>query len=175
MKKEDVLRQMSAALCTSFSKVKEEIEEHLQAINENTEEIQFAADHAHELEQKLNKLEERVDEIHLMLRQLVKQSRVSITLSKEEQKLFIILFTYDSFSDAKSLAQKAGIAEQHISEVVNSLADKGVPLIREQIHEMQLFKLESEFRDKQAREQIVKIDEDVKQQYQNQLLNQFFS
>lgn len=181
MKKEDALRSMSEALVTSFSKVKdnfnlvqEDLDEHLTSINENTQEISLVSDHALELEGRVDKMEEKLCEIHYMLSQLVKQNTVSISLTKEEQKAFLVLFTYDSFADSNSIAQKAGIREDVTKDLVLSLIDKGVPIQREHIQGMQLYKMDADFRDKQARSQTVKIDEDIKQQYKNTLLNQFF-
>jgi len=178
----EVLAQLNSSLSLAFSQIKgdfkdvrEELEEHLLAINENTQEIQAVGDHTSELETRLEKLEGKVNEIQLLLQQLVSQTKVSIALTRAEQRVFLVLFTDESFTDVKSLALKAGVKEEKVGELLNSLSDKGVLVEREHIQDLQVFKMSSSFRDRQARENMVAIDQDIKQQFHNQLLNQFFA
>ncbi|RME78171.1 hypothetical protein D6774_01945 [Candidatus Woesearchaeota archaeon] len=179
--KKEVAVKLDEALKASFDNVKshfleikDELDDHFIAINENTEEIANITDYLADLEGRVDKLDEKMSQIHFMLSQLVKQTKVSIKLTKEEQKAFLVLFTYDSFADLSSIARKAGLSTQKTQEVIISLVDKGVPIHKEHVKEMQLYKMDAEFRDRQAKEQIVVIDEDIKQQYKNTLLNQFF-
>ena len=47
--------------------IKRQFEEHLQAINENTNEIQSNYEYLSEMESKINKMAERIDQIQLFL------------------------------------------------------------------------------------------------------------
>ena len=48
----------------SFSKIKEELDVHLDSINENTNEINANFEHILKVEQKVDKLSEKFEEIH---------------------------------------------------------------------------------------------------------------
>ncbi|MBU0461552.1 MAG: helix-turn-helix domain-containing protein [Nanoarchaeota archaeon] len=171
----DALTQLHKQLKSSFSTVKEEMEEHLQAINENTSEIHHNSDHLAELENRMAKLEERMDDIHLMFKQIMNAAKVSIELSPEEQKVFLILYTHDSFLTAEQLADRFAIPVQTVHDSLLSMSDKGIAIEKEVLNEEDFFKLEDEFRSLQAKQQIVKIDAAITQQYQNKLLKKFFS
>ena len=101
------LNNIDKQLKSAFSTVKEEMEEHLQSINENTSELQQNSDHLIELENKINKLEQRMGEIHLMLGKIVNTTKVSVDLTLEEQKVFLILYTNDSFLSAEQPIPRA--------------------------------------------------------------------
>ncbi|MEK6828081.1 MAG: hypothetical protein AABX78_01910, partial [Nanoarchaeota archaeon] len=58
---------LNKSLRHEFIKIKQEFEEHLQAINENTNEISANYEYICELESKLDKLSERVDQIQMYL------------------------------------------------------------------------------------------------------------
>ncbi len=72
------ISSMNMGLKDAFGKVKEEFEEHLQAINENADEIQMAYESMSHLETKMDKLSGRVDELQLMMRQMI-LSQIEIT------------------------------------------------------------------------------------------------
>lgn len=65
------ISQMQNGLKDAFGKIKEEFAEHLQAINENADEIQMAYESTAQLETKMNKISARVDELQLMMRQMI--------------------------------------------------------------------------------------------------------
>jgi len=58
---------------SAFKTIREEFEDHLDAINENTNEIQANYEHMCELESKVEKVNARLDEIQLMLNQILMQ------------------------------------------------------------------------------------------------------
>ena len=102
----DAMSQLHHQLKSAFSTVKEEMDEHLESINDNTTEIQENSDRLVELENKIDKLESRMEEIHLMFRQVINTTKVSIELNLEEQKVFLILYTHDSFLSAEQIADR---------------------------------------------------------------------
>ena len=105
-----------------FSSIQEELDEHLQSINENTTEIQANYEYVNKIEEKINKVEEKIEILRLQIEALSKQSEKDIVirlapkeqlrlveflkkgkeltdldvdeeLSQEEQKLLLILYS----------------------------------------------------------------------------------
>jgi len=168
------LQKLEKNVRASFSIIKEEMEDHLQSINENTVEVSNNLSRVSSVEQKLDKLSERIDEIHLLFRQIASNSQKSISLTLDEQKVFLILYTNESFMSPQSISQKFGLDVDLVFEGLLSMSDKGVPLDKQLINGMQYFKISSNFKESQAKEEIVKIDVSVRGQFQNKLLNKFF-
>jgi len=60
-------KETNSQLHDAFSQIKDEFEDHLTAINENTNEIQANYELVCNIDQKLNKLTERLDKFELFL------------------------------------------------------------------------------------------------------------
>lgn len=159
---------------TAFEMVREEFDEHLLAINENTTEQLIQNNHICELDQRLCKIEERMDEIHNMLRQMITKAELSVKMTKEEQRVFLLLYTHDKFITPKEISTRLCMQMQEAGEALDAMMDKGVPIEREMLDGRIYFRLSKEFKLRQAKENIVKIDPEVTRQYQNALLKQFF-
>jgi len=157
-----------------ITSMKEEVEDHFHAINGNTDEIDIQNNFICEIDNRLTKMEERMDELHFLLKQLVTRAKLSVELSKDEQRLFLILYTHDKFMKTTAVANKAAIEQDIAEEALTSLMDKGIPLEREILDGHVYFRMNNDFKLRQAKEQIIKIDAEVTSQYQNALLKQFF-
>lgn len=77
----------------SFSKIKEEMEEHLQTINESTDEIQQNYEYLMDLEKKMDKLSEKVEQIQLMVKELLLQ-QIEITRLDDGKSMKLNEFFY---------------------------------------------------------------------------------
>ena len=165
---------MDTAIRAAFSKVKEEFEEHLTAINENTDEINNVHDHLGELDGKIEKLNARIDTIHMMFQQLIVQTRVSVELSPNEQRIFALLCAhpYVSITDT---GIKATMSQEEAEDALTSLADKGIPIVRKMKDGETYLKLDDEFRKLQEKQRIVKVNPAILQQMENKVLNSFFN
>ncbi|MBT7902807.1 hypothetical protein HN587_03015 [Candidatus Woesearchaeota archaeon] len=159
----------------SFSKIKEEFDDHIQSINDNTSELTVLEGNVCEVDKRLTKLEEKMDNIHMILKTLLSQSHLNIELNQDEQKLFLLLYTSDEAMNRKEISTKISLEEETVSELILSMTDKGIPLHRINTTHETHFKLDEEFRLAQAREKIIKICPEVNQQYQNKLLFSFFN
>lgn len=168
------LLQLDQGIRAAFLKVKEEFEEHLQAINENTDEINASHDALGELDGKMEKLNARIDTIHMMFQQLLLQTRVSIELSVTEQRVFSLLYTY-LYVPMVEIGVKTGLSQAEVDDVFTSLADKGVIIIRKVKDEETYLKLDDDFRRLQEQHQMVKVSPAIMQQVENRVLNSFFS
>lgn len=153
---------------------RDEVDDHLQAINANTTEIDMQNNDICEMDNRLNKIEEKMGDIHFLLKQLVTKSHLSVELSKDEQRVFLILYTHDKFMKPIGICDKAFLEQGVVEESLTSMADKGIPIEREILDGKVYFRMNSEFKLRQAKEQIIRIDTEVTSQYQNTLLAQFF-
>ena len=84
-----------------FTKIRHEFEEHLQAINENTNEIYANYEYICEIESKMDRLSERIDNIQLFLEAnsgmaVAKSTHFDVKrLNRREQEVFLIIYTLE--------------------------------------------------------------------------------
>lgn len=161
------LGRLNKALRQEFTRIRHEFEEHLQAINENTNEIAANYECICEIENRLDKLGARVDQIQMYLES--QQSGISVTRKKEfdvkrlnrrEQEVFLVIYTLEeekgsvSYSD---IAEKIGISEQLAGNYVTSIIEKGVPIIKRYVNSRPFIRLDPEFKTLQAKENILQL------------------
>ncbi|MFC1741841.1 hypothetical protein ACFL3V_04870, partial [Nanoarchaeota archaeon] len=101
-------------------------------------------------------------------------AQFSVELSKDEQRVFLMLYTHDKFMRSDKVCQKALLDIEVVEDALNALMDKGIPVDREVLDGNVYFRMNKDFKLRQARESIIKLDPDVTGQFQNALLQQFF-
>ena len=77
----------------AFKVVKTELDDHLDAINQNTAEAQANQGWLSELDAKINKLSERLDEIELLINP-DRARKMDVKLTPREQEVFMALYHY---------------------------------------------------------------------------------
>ena len=154
----------SKGVSFAFNKVKSELNEHLDAINQNTLEMNSMQQYIVELESKIEKLSERID-------MLMTQSSPSenydfdAVLSLREQEVFIALYTADSKKTALQIAHYLGLTDELIHNYMYKLISKGIPVQKKfsddsgELH----YILDPHFKDLQARKNLVEISDSVLQ------------
>ena len=147
--------------------IKAEFEEHLQAINENTNEIQSNYEYLCNIDGKLDKISERIDKIQLYL-----QSNSSFVfdsekvfdvkpLTRTEKEIFIVIYALEDKNGVVSyidIARKTGLQYILISNYITSMIEKGVPILKKYINNRPYLKLDQEFKTLQAKENVLMID-----------------
>lgn len=140
----------------------DELDDHRSAINENTGEIQSNYEFLSHLDNKLDKLEQKIEELQLTLSQSKQQEsskKIDIQpLTRDEQRVFLILYTIDKPLSYDDIGKKIGLSEFSIKPIVSGMISKGIPLVKAYINGKAFLKLSNEFKDLQAKENIVKID-----------------
>ena len=98
-KKSNELKELKDNLKLALSRINEEFEDHLDSINENTNEIQANYEYLCEIDNKIEKLSEKLEEIQLILskmtgKKLEMQSSSSYVkpLTRAEQQIFLVLY-----------------------------------------------------------------------------------
>lgn len=163
-------------LKNAFQKIKKELDEHLDTINENTTEINKLSGYLEFIEQKIDKVNEKLDEIFLTIESLGVENNKKIKLTSEEQKIFLVLYTFGeknslSYTD---VANKIDMTELEVRGIIKSLIKKKIPIIEERINEKSFFNIAKEFRIKQSKENILNIDESVSRSFLERNLSKFF-
>ena len=147
--------------------IKFEFEEHLQAINENTNEIQSNYEYLCDIDSKLDKLTERIDKIQLFLQSnsnfIVDSEKVFEVrpLTRTEKEVFIVLYALEDENGVVSyidIARKTGLQYILISNYITSMIEKGIPILKKYINNKPYLKLDQEFKTLQAKENLLMID-----------------
>ncbi len=159
-RKDRLTDEQEQKLKRAFGSVKEEIDDHLASINENTVEIQEQQNHIDELEAKFSKLQEKVDDIHMMLASLTVQNK-GFTLNDSEKNVFMVLYSVEqtplSYAD---IAMRTGLTELAVKAHIYSMISKGIPIIERQLDGQSFFRLDKKFKELQAKENVLKIETD---------------
>jgi len=137
-----------------LEKIKQALDDHLAGINENTTEIQALFDYLHELEVKFEKLNQRLDNLQLSEN---KDKPELITLTQKERKVFLVFYTEEMALSYHEIAEKAEISVALIPECISSLTNKGIPFIRTFVNDQIFLKLEPQFKELQAKENLVNL------------------
>lgn len=149
-----------------FTKVKHQFEEHLQAINENTNEIAANYEYICEIEGKLDKLSSRVDEIQMYLEygsgiSIARKDNFEVKrLTRMEQQVFLVIYTLEEEKNSvtyEDIAKKLDISEQLAGSYVTSIIEKGVPIIKRYINSKPFLRLDPEFKNLQTKENILQL------------------
>lgn len=151
----------------AFSEIHEQFEDHLTAINENTNEIQASHQYIAELDTKLEKLNQRLERIELFLQkerglEIEKKPVFNIKpLTKREKEIFLILYTSEEKKALTYLdiARATALTEDIVSSYITSIMRKGVPLIKKYINSKAFLRLDPVFKALQAKENILKIEQ----------------
>lgn len=162
-----LLEGVGGALREAFSQVREEFDDHLAAINENTNEIQSAHEYISEVDAKLEKLNSRLEKIEIFLSkvkgfEMEEKRRYDIKpLTKREKEIFLVLYTKanDRHMSYLDIARMTGLTEDLVSTYLSSIKRKGVPIVKKFINSKASISLDSAFKRAQARENILNIEQ----------------
>jgi predicted transcriptional regulator len=162
------LKELNGKLKSIFSSIYIEFEDHLDAINENTNEIQTNFEYLCKLDNKITKLNERIDEIHMILSKLTgkktyrKSSLENIDpLTTKEKSVFLNLYTEQAPISYSDLAKKMKMPIPLVREYITNLLEKGIPVQKIYKNTRPYIYLDSKFRNLQAKKNILKIEQKV--------------
>jgi hypothetical protein len=163
----------------AFSKIREERDEHLESINELTNELQTAFEYISDLEHKYDKLKEITDDLQMFKNSMLlndKSHFANIILSLDEQKLFLTLYVFGEKEPLSynNLMKKLNLEQDSIKLILSSLLDKKIPITREKIGLEWYFNIDSRFRELQTKENLIKIHESVSKGLYEKSLTNFF-
>ncbi len=158
------LDSLKQGLRHAFGEIKNEFNEHLESINQNTSEIQAVYDYVADVEHKIDKLSERLDELQMALNPNMSHDQFKVDLTHREQETFMVLYAEQDVLNAEDIARRLGFTEEMVNRYVFNLISKGIPIIREYKDDSVTLKLDHRFKDLQARKNVLKINESINQQ-----------
>lgn len=142
-----------------FSKIKEEFEDHLESINQNTIEIQSSFEYLSRLASSVEKIEQRLARLE---NETPREKRSeTVLLTREEEEVYAVLLdssrqrqllTYDR------IAQKVDVSKTFCAHIVSSLVDKGVPVLKKFSNGDVFLEIESHFVNNETLINVVTID-----------------
>ncbi len=151
------LQEMHRSIKGAFGKVKEELDNHLDTINQNSVEIQSLYEYLVALEKKMDKLSERLDT------RLPMQNEIE-PLTSREQEIFLLIYASDAPLRTSLIASRLDLAEDSVIHYIRSMVTKGIPLVQQAAQDDVLISLEAYFKEMQARQSIVRVDKSVSRQ-----------
>ncbi|MBI2152022.1 hypothetical protein HYU21_04810 [Candidatus Woesearchaeota archaeon] len=140
----------------NLGNIKNLLDEHLSAINENTGEIQIMFDYLQEVEKKVERMNQRLDNLQLTLGQPIEKTSIT-PLNQDEKKIFLVLYTEENPLGVDEIAEKSYLSAALVQENISNLTNKGVPLQRTLCQGQFFFSLNKEFKDRQAKENLVSL------------------
>ena len=153
------LKDFEKGVRNSFKAVKEELEDHLESINHSTREIQSIYDYLSELDAKIDKMNERIDEIHMTVNPEVEKQQ-NIKLTNREQEVFMVLYAEETVV-LKDVAKKLGFTEEMVNKYIYNLISKGIPVLRDYDENTISFSIDLKFKDLQAKKNLLNINETI--------------
>ena len=156
------LVKLARGIRNAFKSVKSELDDHLESINQNTSEIQANQGLLTELDAKLDKISERLDELELVVNP-DRAKKLDARLTPREQEVFMALYTGKRVSP-KQAAKILGFTEDMVNMYILNITSKGVPVRREIVDDVLVFSLDPEFKDLQARRNVLEIDPRIAKQ-----------
>jgi len=159
------------ALSNAISGIREELDDHLESINDNTNEIQYNFELLHALESKIDRLTQSIDKIQVFLEKnhnfkSDRQPQFKVKkLTKQEKEVFLVFYSLDqiknglvSFAD---LARRLCITENMAQNYINCFINKGIPVVKRYIDDKGYIGLNKDFKELQAKENILAIEQRI--------------
>lgn len=149
-----------------FDAVDEALDDHLLSINENTNEIQTNYEAICELDAKIEKIAQRMDEMQMHFKRAIKYDDTFsdfshiVPLNRMEQEAFLALYTADGLTFSE-LAMAVNVTEPIAKRIAAGMIRKGVPVRRELKGNIPAIALDPDFKDLQAKENLIEIDSSV--------------
>ncbi|MEK6916915.1 MAG: HTH domain-containing protein [Nanoarchaeota archaeon] len=148
----------------AFDKIKSEMTDHLDAINENTTEINSNTDYIKQLEIMILKLEERLDIAEMKLSESNGEKTFSyeefegVVLTQKEKEIFMILYeTNGDLLDYKKIARSLGLTEELVRKYIAGIINKGIPIIKKYFDDRTYLVLDADFRNLQAKKNVLRL------------------
>ena len=148
----------------AFHHIKNEFNDHLNAINQNTSEIKAVYDLLSDLDRRLDKVQERVDELQMQVNPEMKDIP-DIDLTLREQEVFFVLYTASEPISCKEIGRRLVFTTEMVNKYIYAMIGKGVPVMRDEGEEDLYVHLDNSFRTVQAKREVVQIDQGIRRQF----------
>lgn len=164
------IKKIEETFTVSLESVKEELDQHLDSINQNSVEIQSNYDFLDEINAKVNKLESRLDELTLLLKANLEKPSIEVhkeqmPLTFEEKEVFMALYTSDEPLTYHEIASRSEIPEYLVEDLVTSIKVKQIPVIKKSFAGKILVILDEDFKIAQTKHNIINVNKGILSKY----------
>ncbi len=153
---------LSADVMQILECFRDELDDHLLSINENTSEIESNYELIRDLHAKIDKMGQRLDDLTLAVKGKQEKQGFKISpLSSKEKQVFQALYVLTQeqpFATYKVLARKLGMSEGLVQNYLTNLAEKGIPVVKRYQNNKVWLKIDEKFRALQAQKNLVGLD-----------------
>ncbi len=140
----------------NIDNINQALEEHLGAINDNSLEIQSLFDYMREIEVKMDKISQRLDQLQLSTDKQLEKYTIT-PLDKTEMRVFLTFYTEEQPLTFQEISKKVNLPYTMIPDCLSALTQKGIPLQRSYFKNQLFIKLDPQFKELQAKENIVNL------------------
>jgi septal ring factor EnvC (AmiA/AmiB activator) len=145
-----------------FSKIKEEFDDHLESINQNTIELQSIFEYLSRLNDKMDKLSSRIDSMESSERKEKKSKEVmTVVLTREEEEVLAMLISNSSKKKLVTydlIAKNIDITPVYAANIITGLLEKGIPIEKRHLNGTVLLEIDRSFHDRQLQYNIITMD-----------------
>ena len=160
---------IKAEFAESISNIREELDEHLDTINQATEEVQSNYEYLFKLDEKVERLSEKLESVVLMLEKAgicaPQEEHKQIDLSEKEKRVFLVLYTSEKSLPVSEISKAVRESEFMVRSYIAGLVQKGIPIRRKFIGSVAHIKLDSRFRELQTKKNIVSMNQKTVSQF----------
>lgn len=136
--------------------MREELDDHFAAINENTNEIQSNYAYVQKLENKIDQVLARLDRVEMLLEGQAQRPSIK-PLTHAEKQIFLVLYTEEAPLTYSGIAGFTGCSEALVKHHIADLIEKGVPIVKSYFNGNPFLKLNPKFKEQQAKENIINL------------------
>lgn len=148
-----------------IEQIRDELDDHRAALNENTNEIESNYELLNQLNARMDKLQERLDELTMLVKHgsaapSVNEYKLE-PLTGQEKEAFFALYTLTETTPAVTyhqLARKLTTTVEAVSRMITTIIGKGVPVEKKYSNGNAFLGLDKQFRERQAKENLVRLD-----------------
>jgi len=156
---DDKMRHQVMQILDEF---KQELDDHREAINDNTNETQSISQYVNLLNAKIDRIAERLDELTLLVKGKPAEREFKLTpLNNREKEVFMVLYTLTQtrpYTTYREIARKIALSEALVGSYITNLIEKGIPVLKKYADGTVYLRLEEDFRKAQATKNIVGVN-----------------
>lgn len=160
-----VLRSHDSALSTiseALSLVQNELDEYRECLNEGTNEIHSLYEYIHQVDKKVERALERLDELTLLVKDKKQGKEWLFTpLTSREKEVFQVVYvltTHRPYTSYKEIAKRLKTTTNLVGNYITLLIQKGIPVQKKYFDGQVWITLHPEFRKAQAKGNIVGVN-----------------
>lgn len=164
------IKKIEETFTVSLGSIKEELDQHLDSINQNSTEIQSNYDFLDEINAKVNKLESRLDELTSLLKAslqkpILEVARSQMDLKTEEKNIFMALYMSDEPLTYEEISNRSNLPVYLVEDLITSMKIKQIPIVKKSFAGKVLVILDEDFRVMQTKHNILGVNKGLITKY----------